>query len=214
MREALAETISRVRDSHARTCDLVGGSPSATVAAWRMTDEKLEYLVLSDASIVLLDRQDGVTEIVDHRLDDMMARAAPLDPERTAVTGVQVRDARRALVESTRNKGGGFWCVQTDTTAASQAMYDVVAVGDLVGIVACSDGGARAYELLGTHTLQEFADLAARGELEALSNAIRTAERNQAGHLQGLGLKVHDDVTVVALSLTGTVTPVLARDGL
>lgn len=212
MRDALAETIRRVKDSHATTCSLAGGSPSATVAAWRMADDQLEYLVLSDASIVLLDRHDRATEIVDHRLEIVIARAAPLDPKRLAVTGAQVRAARRAAVESTRNKPGGFWCVQTDTSAAVQAMHGAVPVSDLTGVVACSDGGARAYELIGAHTLEEFANLALCGELETLSDTIRTAENHQAGSLHGLGLKVHDDITIVALPLTDTFTPVTAQD--
>src|SRR3954470_13562890 len=49
MVESLAETIRRVRDSHATSCDLAAGSPSATVAAWRTTGRRLEYLVLCDA---------------------------------------------------------------------------------------------------------------------------------------------------------------------
>lgn len=204
MREALAETISRVKDSHAATCDLASGSPSATVAAWRMADDQLEYLVLSDASIVLMDRDDRFTEIVDHRLENVIARAAPRAPERPAATGAQVRAARRAAVESARNKPGGFWCVHTDTSAAVQAIHGEVSVSDLAGVVACSDGGARAFELLGAHTLEEFTTLALRGELKTLSDTIRTAENHQAGSLQRLGLKVHDDITIVALPLTDT----------
>lgn len=211
MPEALAETISRVKDSHAATCDLAGGSPSATVAAWRMAGDRLEYLVLSDASIVLLDRHNRATEIVDHRLENVIARAAPLALERPAVTGAQVRAARRAAVESARNKPGGFWCVHTDTSAAIQATHGAVPVRDLAGVVACSDGGARAYELLGTHTLEEFTSLALRGELEALSDTIRTAENHQAGSLQGLGLKHYDDITIVALPLTDTFPPIRHR---
>ena len=176
-----------------------------------LADDQLEYLVLSDASIVLLDRHDRSTEIVDHRLENVIARA-PLDPESPAVTGAEVRAAGRAAVESARNKPGGFWCVHTDTSAAVQATHGDVSVSDLAGVVACSDGGARAYELLEAHTLEESTDLALRGELEALSDTIRTAENHQAGSLQGLGLKVHDDITIVALPLTDTFTPITTQD--
>jgi hypothetical protein len=207
MRVALAETISRINDSHATTCDLAGGSPSATVAAWRIADDRLEYLVLSDASIVLLDRHDRATEIVDHRLENVTARAVPLDPEDPAITGTQVRAARRAAVESARNQPGGFWCVHTDPSAADQAMHGTAPLSDLAGVVACSDGGARGYELLGAHTLEEFTRLALCGQLEALADTIRAAENHQAGSLQRLGVKVHDDITIVALPLTDTLLP-------
>lgn len=212
MREALAATISRVNDSHAATCDLAAGSPSATVAAWRMADEQLEYLVLGDASIVLLDRRDRPTEIVDDRLEHIIARATPLNPDRPPATGAEVRAARRAVVESARNRPGGFWCVHTDPSASLHALHGDRPVSGLAGVVACSDGGARAHELLGTHALEGFTTLALRGDLEALSDTIRAAESQQAGALRGRGLKVHDDITIVAQPLTSTCTTSIVQD--
>ena len=202
MREALAETINRVKDSHAETCHLVGGSPSATVAAWRLTGDHLEYLVLCDASIVLLDRYHRATEIVDHRLEQASGSASPSTTERPGLSGAEIRDARRTAVESARNEPDGFWCVQADASAAAHAIHGAVPIGDLAGVVACSDGGSRAYEVLGAHTLEEFTSLALSGELRALETTIRASEKLHARSLQGRGLKVHDDLTIVALPLT------------
>jgi hypothetical protein len=205
MPESLAETISRVRASHGAACDLADGSPSATVAAWRMTDERLEYLVLGDAPIVLLDRHDRCTTIVDRRLERVTAEMASLDIRSSPHRGTELRAARRAAVESARNRPGGFWCAHTDPSAAAEAMHGDVPMGELGGVLACSDGGARAYELLGTHTLEQFTRLALRGELDALSGAIRAAEKAQEGSLASLGLKVHDDITIVALPFADAV---------
>ncbi len=205
MREALADTISRVNRSHAKSCDLAAGSPSATVAAWRITGDRLEYLVLSDASIVLLDRHERATEIVDARIADVMAGGAmPLGLERQATTGVGARELRRSAVEAARNRNDGFWCVHTDASAANEALHGDVAVSGLAGIVACSDGGARAHELLGVHTLEEFTQRALLGQLETLTETIRAAESDQAASLHSLGLKMHDDITFVALPLGDT----------
>lgn len=200
MRAALAEAITLVADSHASTCDLAGGSPSATVAAWRLGAGQLEYLVLCDASLVLVDRRGRATEITDRRLPEVMAGAASLDASREALVA-----RRRATVEASRNRPGGFWCVHTDPSAAAHALRGEVLVTDLAGVVACSDGAARAYELLGTHTLAEFSAQTLRGHLQALASDVRDAEEHQAERLHRQGLKAHDDLTIVATVLTDTI---------
>ena len=201
MRAALAEAITLVADSHASTCDLAGGSPSATVAAWRLGGAgQLEYLVLCGASLVLVDRRGRATEITGRRLQEVMAVAASPDASREAFVA-----RRRATVEASRNRPGGFWCVHTDPSAAAHALRGEVLVTDLAGVVACGDGAARAYELLGTHTLAEFSLQTLRGHLRALAGDVRDAEEHQAEGLHRQGLKVHDDLTIVATVLTDTI---------
>jgi hypothetical protein len=206
MVDALAETITCVRDSHAGSCDLAAGSPSATVAAWRATGGRLEYLVLCDASLILVDRHDHGVELTDRRLQRVLdAAAAELGP---ATTGNQpadaVRAAQRQAVEATRNRPDGFWCVHHDPAAAQHAVHGEVAVEDYAGVVACSDGGARAYELLGTHTLDEFARQSLSGALQSVAESIRSAESAGAEHLLARALKVHDDLTIAASPLASS----------
>ncbi len=196
MVDALAESITRVRDSHASSCDLAAGSPSATVAAWRTTGGRLEYLVLCDASLVLVDRRDHSVEVTDRRLQRVLDAAADQD------TG-DIRAAQRQAVEAHRNRPDGFWCVHHDPVAAEHALHGEVAIEDLSGVIACSDGGARAYDLLGTHTLDQFARESLSGALQTMADSIRSAETQRAELLDARGLKVHDDLTIAALPLSG-----------
>jgi hypothetical protein len=198
MSDALAETIATVRASHETSCRLAEGSPSATVAAWRTNADQVEYLVLCDASLVLVDHEGTATEVTDHRLQDVLdAVGPPASPTRPAEGG-RGRATRTATIEAARNAPGGFWCVQADPAAAAEALIGDIPVADLGGVLACSDGAARAYGLLGTHTLDEFAATALSGDGEALAARIRTAEEDQADNLRRDGVKVHDDLTVVA----------------
>src|ERR1700754_3699588 len=51
---ALAASIGRVSGLHGDTCDLDHpGTPSATVAAVRVVGDRLEYLVLSDSTLII-----------------------------------------------------------------------------------------------------------------------------------------------------------------
>jgi len=201
MVESLAETITRVRDSHATSCDLAAGSPSATVAAWRTTGRRLEYLVLCDASLILVDRHGHGVELTDRRLERILETAAPRTGPAVTTTrwGDDVRAAQRPAVEASRNQPDGFWCVHHDPVAAQHALHGEVAIEDYAGVVACSDGGARAYDLLGTHTLDQFAQQSLGGALRSVADSIRSAETQGAESLDTRGLKVHDDLTIAAL---------------
>ncbi|WP_309128387.1 protein phosphatase 2C domain-containing protein [Microbacterium sp.] len=193
MTEALAGAIAEVTAAHAGTCDLRRGSPSATVAAWRIDGDEVEHLVLSDASIVLIGADGTVQEVTDDRINDAVERGSAELLENGEFS--QVAAARFAALDRTRNVDGGFWCCQTDPEAARHAFTGRTPVRDLRAIVAASDGGSRGYQLLGAHSLERFGALAARGELARIAQDIRAAED---AHGVPAFTKPHDDIALVA----------------
>jgi hypothetical protein len=202
MPQALRRAIADVAQRHGG-CSLTGGSPSATVAAWRLHPRLVEYLVLCDASVVLA-TVDGVVEVTDDRLTVLMADRLGLI---TATTGDPapaasvVLEARAAVLESSRNVAGGFWCRQAEPSAADQAVVGSSPLSDTVGIVIASDGATRGFLALGAHTVEEFMTRALDGEGAGLLEDIRSTEEAQGQHLLASAIKVHDDATLVALYL-------------
>lgn len=202
MPHALASAIAAVADSHADACRLAEGSPSATVAAWRLHPETVEYLVLCDASIILGFREGSATEIT----DDRITRATtPLVEQQLRgirvqggfVTADDVRHARRVAVEQTRNRDGGFWCCHTDPVAAFAASHGQVERGALSAIVAASDGATRGHQLLGTQSPRDLVATVGAGNSAGVIASIRRAERESQA-LSEQGFKQHDDATLVA----------------
>lgn len=160
--------------------------------------------MLCDASLILVDRQGHAVECTDRRLQRILESTAPRTGSATADEPSH-RDAlatQRQAVEAGRNRTDGFWCVHYDPLAARHAVHGEVAIADYSGVVACSDGGARAYDLLGTHTLEQFANAALSGGLQGVADSIRSAETQGAERLHARGLKVHDDLTIAALPLS------------
>ncbi|UJP10233.1 protein phosphatase 2C domain-containing protein [Microbacterium sp. KUDC0406] len=197
MADALAGAIVEVTAAHRDSCDLDAGSPSATVAAWRIAGDEVEHLVLCDASIVLVRHDGAADEITDDRLDAAVdRRAAELlgDGEHPYA---EIAAARFRALDETRNVEGGFWCAQTDPDAARQALTGRTPARELAAIVASSDGGTRGFQLVGAHTLERFAELASAGRLAEIAGEIRAAER-----ANGVGdfAKPHDDIALVARS--------------
>ncbi|GIG59217.1 hypothetical protein Lfu02_35890 [Longispora fulva] len=116
--EVLAGAISEVAGLHASTCDLAHpGSPCSTVTIVRdRSDATVDYLVLSDSSVVL-DVADGEPVVVTDRSvenfhPDMQAGAA-----RRAVGLTDLIDAQQKI----RNRPDGYWVAQVDPRAADHA---------------------------------------------------------------------------------------------
>lgn len=201
MREALSRAITQVANSH-DGCELDLGSPSATVAAWRLHPRLLEYLVLCDASVLLV-TDTGVVEVTDDRLGVLTAQSLDrLDSGSTQPSTPEILAARRNVLELNRNVAGGFWCCHTDPAAADQAITGRRRLRDLRGVVIASDGATRGYQTLDVHTVDHFALEAVSGRGGQLINDIRTAEDGQQQRLEEQASKVHDDATLLALDLT------------
>ena len=120
--DVLAAAIARVRDDHGSGCDLAHpGTPQATVCLLRVRPEAVDYLVLSDCSLVL-DRGGEVEMITDLRAEhtSQPLREAALAGGRPY--GSENREARlRRLVAAQRryvNRDGGYWIAAADPAAA------------------------------------------------------------------------------------------------
>lgn len=199
-REALAGAIAHVRGLHGPDCRLDRGSPSATMAAFRVFGDELEYLVICDAAILLVHHDGTTTQVTDRRIESAQAlveghraelRAQGADEETVFVQGW-------ARAEQLRNHPDGFWCPREDPAVAQYALVGRVGLGGLRAAIACSDGITRASERLGIHDVDSLAAAIVGHPLEQLVDAIRRAEA--AAEPPARGGKRHDDATAAVLA--------------
>lgn len=205
LRQALAAAIDDVADLHRQSCDLSFWSPSATLAAWRVSGEYLECLVLCDASLLLTMRGGVVTLLTDDRIDDVVAaRLAGADGSDgpTSGNGARRRDLQVEASDSLRNVSGGFWCARHEARAAEEAITLRLPISAVRTVIAASDGATRAFRDLGTRSVASFAQACDRGELEVIRDEVRGAERAQASRLRRGGHKIHDDLTILVANLS------------
>ncbi|OZB83355.1 hypothetical protein [Microbacterium sp. 13-71-7] len=200
MRDALAGAIAAVTALHAGTCTLEDGSPSATVAAWRVDGAEVEHLVLCDASIVVRDVSGRAQEFTDDRIEHSVARRSRELLSARTETADPGTDEWAALrwraLEECRNAPGGFWCAQADPAVAAQALIGRREIDDTAALIAASDGGTRGFQLVDAHDLPSFARRASSGDLEGLAAEIRAGEEKLRTRADFDG-KIHDDLTIV-----------------
>ncbi|REF36162.1 protein phosphatase 2C-like protein [Thermasporomyces composti] len=195
--DCLATAIRRVRDDHAGTCDLDHfDSPAATVSAVRVRDGRLEYLVLSDASVVLDLESDGtkpdIRWITDHRASEVgrRLRAAGIPP-----TGHAVR--------THRNRAGGYWVAAERPEAAYQALGGSVPVAEVRRAVIASDGATRLIDVFGLFDWTDALDLIEHEGVDAYVARTRAVEKEDAARPSASRVnrgKTHDDTTLVFLT--------------
>jgi hypothetical protein len=194
LRQAIADTAAR----HAGTCDLnAPGTPSAGVAMLRATDRTLDYLVLSDAFVVI-DTGDEVQAITDLRGQEVVAdlRAAtfahPIGSEAHAAN-------RRAMVDlqrSYRNAPDGYWVAAGRLEAADRAITGRVALAHVRRAAVLSDGAAALIE----YDLADWKGLLDILELHGpatLVQRVRNAERSDPQGIRWPRFKASDDAAAV-----------------
>ena len=181
--DALAGAIDGVAAAHRDDCDLGHpGSPAATVAAVRPRGrDGLEYLVLSDA-VVVLDQPAEPVALTDLSVRGHIPEAVDLAALITA----------QQLV---RNRPDGYWVAQHDPAAAGHAITG--SADGLSGALVLSDGAAAAVTAYGAVTWRELLDVAYEkgpGDAIALTRELERHDRDRAVWPR---YKTHDDATVV-----------------
>ncbi len=194
----LAQSIAHVADLHRDTCDLAHpGSPSSTVAALRARDAEVDYLVLSDA-VVVLDLDEGVRAFTDRRIDQLGIPTR--ERMRHLATGSAAHQEQRLqLVQEQRqwrNRPGGHWVAAASPDAAYQAITGTVPKDRLHQAALLSDGAGRyvEFELGSWETLIEF--LNGHGPA-ALIDRVRQAEDSDPWGERWPRTKRHDDASVL-----------------
>lgn len=149
LRAALREAIALVAGSHGDSCDLsADGTPSATIAVVRENGGRVEYLVLSDATVAIA--TDGQVEVItDER--HLALLAEPKRAVQSAPAGSEEREELlRNLVTTQRklrNVPGGYWLAGAAPGAAEHALCGSLPINDGLCVAAMTDGAARLVDM-------------------------------------------------------------------
>jgi hypothetical protein len=202
---ALAESIDQVAARHRHTCDIANpSSPQATVATVRVQDDRVDYLVLADAFVVLDPAEGAPVVATDPRevavRDECTAPLRGLSagtPEYARVRGGVV-DALRAR----RNQPGGYWIAKDDPRAATEAVTGSVSLRDLNGMALLSNGASRIVDPYRLADWPTTLALLRTSGADALLQSIRRAEARAGGTASLPGFQEPDDATVAYGALT------------
>jgi hypothetical protein len=198
LREALRSAISEVNGLHRNTCSLDQEAvPASTVVMIRERGDLLDYLVLSDNSLVLDLGPDGIETIVDKRVEEVAAKemqAALKGPTGTpdhAARVSQLVTVQRRL----RNKPGGYWVAATDPAAADEAITGSVNLDRVEQAALLTDGASRLVDSFSTLAWAELLEVLRIEGPAALIARTRKTELTDPRGERWPRFKLSDDAT-------------------
>jgi hypothetical protein len=198
--ECLADSIGLVRSLHEDGCDLAyRASPTSTVVCVRAKAGALEYLVLSDSSLLLADQDGSTSVITDRRLDDVGKRLrGPVDalPTGTPEHAAALADYREALT-GLRNRPGGFWIAGPDPRAAEHALTGTASLDSLASVTLLSDGATRLVDRFELADWQEVLAVLGSCGPDELIRRVRDAENGDPEGRRWPRGKARDDATAL-----------------
>ncbi|WP_349876250.1 hypothetical protein ABIH81_19080 [Micromonospora sp. HUAS YX12] len=203
--ECLAKAIDMVRDDHGGHCDLANpATPAATVCIVRSTGSHLEYLILSDTTLVV-ERSDEVLAVTDLRFSTAIAELDRLRPVPQAPAGTPDFEAwRHDYFEhkyQLTNTAGGYWVANSVCDAAYQAVtgnYPIHGINGLRRAALLTDGASCLVDLYGLMDWPNLLNIISQQGPDELIRRVRQAEEarhNRDGVLRRW--KRQDDATAV-----------------
>jgi hypothetical protein len=203
--DCLGVAIDSTARAHAETCNLSDpGTPSATVAMLRFTQDLFEYLVLSDATIVL-DTITGLDIITDQSVSDFAAsqrkalhQTRPGTPEHDELLRDLVSEQRRY-----RNQPGGYWLAASDPSASAHATTGSMPLSALQRAALVSDGASAIVDTYRVWTWVEFLDALDRTGSSRTLAAVRETEAEDPDGSRWPRYKASDDASVLLFAPWG-----------
>ncbi|MCC9686499.1 protein phosphatase 2C domain-containing protein [Streptomyces sp. MNU103] len=196
--DGLAAALERVAALHSE-CDLGNpGTPSATVAVLRQSDQVLDYLVLADSPVVFEGTEGGHTVVTDLRVDDVLPDLrAEVEQHETHTQGH--REALQRLVRAQRvirNTSDGYWVAGANPEAAQHGLTGSVMLRDVRSAAVMSDGVSRLVSEYKVATWDDiFVTLRADGP-RGLIQTVRETEATDPTGRRWPRYKSGDDATV------------------
>jgi hypothetical protein len=198
----LATAIEAVRDDHGGSCDLSNpATPAATVCLLRCDDDEYEYLMLSDATLVL-DYGDHLEMKTDGRFRALVARIRTvalvpggLSSDEPGVPRNQVTTSKYQYL----NQQGGYWIAAADPRAAHEAVTGSVAItgpGRPRRALLLTDGASSAVDEYGLFGWPTALNVAAEQGPDRFIERVRAAELGDSSGLAVPRFKRHDDASL------------------
>lgn len=188
LREVLAEAIRRTADAHLDRCDLSHvRTPQATVvlARWGGPDAAVEYLVLSDSTLLLESPEGEVAAVLDDRLDRLPREALRTD----------------ASADALRNAEEGFFTAAADPSVALRAVAGSVPRERVRALAALTDGASRWVDVFARGDWSDCVALLRKEGAQALIDRVRELEAEAEARTAVIRWKLHDDASAVFAEL-------------
>ena len=180
----------------------ITSKPSAAISLYRISDEKLEYFILGDCSLIIRNsnneyvhlHQDDISMLDQININKMVLIAKE--------KGIDVSDALPYIQEDllrtrlTQNTEGGYWIVSNKPEAVDHALCGTISADDIEQISAMSDGFSQIFDTFHIFSIDELMDKLETLPLEYFTEILEHAKNSDPKCNQYPRFKPSDDKAI------------------
>lgn len=186
----------------------VKSKPSSGIALYRIINNKLEYFLLGDCSLIITKKDDSVIHLQPKqlsRLDQInINRMASLAKEK----GINVIEARPLIndylvaTRLTQNTDEGYYILSDCTKAIDKGLCGEIDFNDIKQVVALTDGYSQIYDTFNIYSVEKFAELIeASTNLSEVHYVLWNLQEKDKHCNKYPRFKTRDDATITVFSL-------------
>jgi len=194
--DVLATAVAETASAHQGRCDLRHPeTPAATVVSLRQNRETVEYLILSDSTLIVDDGSEEPIVLTDDRAARLSIEDYG-DAEYGSAKFSEIAQRRAEQISRMRNRPDGFPIAASDPRAAYRAVAGQLSRSQARRAILASDGATRLVEPFGQLTWLGLLNLAELHGPEEVVSRTREVERSDPMATRWRRDRVHDDATL------------------
>lgn len=182
--------------------------PSAAIAVFRIKEDKLEYFVLADCSLLIhfkdgsikLISKDDIKEIDDRNMQLIISTAK--EKNISILEAKKLPHIREVFVEmfKNRNTPTGGWVLSNSFLAIKHANVGELKLSDIKSILGFSDGFSQIFDLFKYMTPEQLSARIYKGEkFEKLYNLLYKLQQQDRDCNKYPRSKIRDDASAIKL---------------
>lgn len=186
----------------------VVSKPSCAIALYRILNNKLQYFVLGDCSLIITTTDNQVIELTDEKLSKFENQNLEITNNIAKQANINFIDATKMVTKyllQTRlkqNTKEGYYILSNSLQAIDNAIYGELELNNVKQIIALSDGFSQIYDKFNLYSINDFAKLIENGTmLQELYNQLWQAQENDKYCNNFPRFKLRDDATIIVCKL-------------
>lgn len=182
--------------------------PCAAIALIRIKNNKIEYYVLGDSSLVYKCDGGNTSEIYDKHLEELEVSILNKIKAVKREKNINMLEAKAYCLEEIKNTrmlkntNEGYWILELDEQAADHAICGSIDAQNNIKVFMTSDGFSQYYDTINiAENCEEFLDLAEANDMNTLCEKLRLEQDKDSLCNKYPRLKKSDDATLVYLEI-------------
>lgn len=205
--QIVSDGIDRVKDAFYKECGLSNiekiEKPSSTIALIRKVENRIEYFLLGDCTLLVKDTNGQVNRIKDNSIEKFDTAAINAMKKNIEIKGMSFQQARKdvndILIKNRmlKNTYEGYWILEFEKEAVKHSVYGSIDIKELSSMLVMSDGYAAVCDLYKYFDEDELIYNIEKKGIEYIYNVIRKIEEEDYECKKYLRFKKGDDASAI-----------------